>query len=140
MPTELVWEGKFDAKGCKKAPLHVQLPFQEVETVNESALDRGKQLDLFHAGQPRAWRNRLIWGDKKYVLPSLLPEFAGQINLIYIDPPFAVGSDFQLHGECAKRSGDPVQFGDHAGPGPLNGHAFKKMQIIAPIESEQVDG
>lgn len=96
MPTELVWEGKFDAKGCKKAPLRVQLPFQEVETVNESAQDREKQLDLFHTGQPRAWRNRLIWGDKKYVLPSLLPEFAGQINLIYIDPPFAVGSDFSF--------------------------------------------
>jgi hypothetical protein len=28
------------------------------------------------------WRNRLIWGDKKYVLPSLLPEFAGKVTLI----------------------------------------------------------
>ncbi len=27
-------------------------------------------------------------GDKKYVLPSLLPEFAGKVNLTYIDPPF----------------------------------------------------
>jgi adenine specific DNA methylase Mod len=30
------------------------------------------------------------------VLPSLLPEFAGKVNLIYIDPPFNVGSDFSF--------------------------------------------
>ena len=42
------------------------------------------------------WRNRLIWGDKKYVLPSLLAEFAGQVNLIYIDPPFDTGADFSF--------------------------------------------
>jgi hypothetical protein len=42
------------------------------------------------------WRNRLIWGDKKYVLPSLLPEFAGKLDLIYIDPPFATGADFSF--------------------------------------------
>ena len=46
--------------------------------------------------QNTEWRNRLIWGDKKYVLPSLLPEFAGKVNLIYIDPPFNVGSDFSF--------------------------------------------
>ena len=42
------------------------------------------------------WRNRLIWGDKKYVLPSLLAEFAGKVNLIYIDPPFDTGADFSF--------------------------------------------
>ena len=38
----------------------------------------------------------MIWGDKKYVLPSLLPEFAGKVNLIYIDPPFDTGADFSF--------------------------------------------
>jgi adenine-specific DNA-methyltransferase len=38
----------------------------------------------------------LIWGDKKYVLPSLLDEFAGKVNLICIDPPFNVGADFSF--------------------------------------------
>ena len=48
--------------------------------------------------QPDAqpWRNRLIWGDKKYVLPALLEEFAGKVNLIYIDPPFDTGADFSF--------------------------------------------
>jgi 16S rRNA G966 N2-methylase RsmD len=31
-------------------------------------------------------------GDKKYVLPSLLAEYAGKVNLIYIDPPFDTGA------------------------------------------------
>ncbi len=42
-----------------------------------------------------AWHNRLILGDKQYVLPALLPEFAGKVNLIYIDPPFMTGRDFK---------------------------------------------
>ena len=44
--------------------------------------------------QPTDFRNRLIWGDNKRVIASLLPEFGGQVNLIYIDPPFDVGADF----------------------------------------------
>jgi len=47
-----------------------------------------------HPSRAAEWRNRLIWGDKKYVLPSLLEEFAGKVNLIYIDPPFDTGANF----------------------------------------------
>ncbi len=97
--TELIWEGKYK-DGKKATPIRIALPFQTIETVNESSQQRQKTLDFF-ASEPTAqygeeWRNRLIWGDKKYVLPSLLPEFAGKINLIYIDPPFNVGSDFSF--------------------------------------------
>jgi adenine specific DNA methylase Mod len=67
-----------------------------VETVNESAQDRQKSLDLFGSGRDIEWRNRLIWGDKKYVLPALAAELAGQADLVYIDPPFATGQDFSL--------------------------------------------
>jgi DNA modification methylase len=93
--TELIWDGKYDENGKRVAPLRVALPFQTVETVNESAKDR--QLNLFQAAsKARPWRNRLIWGDKKYVLPSLLSEFAGKVDLIYIDPPFDTGADFSF--------------------------------------------
>ena len=70
MPTELIWDGKYNADGTKRSPLRVELPFQTVETVNESAQDRQRSFDLFSVGRPADWRNRLIWGDKKYVLPS----------------------------------------------------------------------
>jgi len=51
---------------------------------------------MLFSGRPTGWRNRLIWGDKKYVLPSLLSEFASQVSLIYIDPPFATGDNFSF--------------------------------------------
>src|ERR1700726_922796 len=94
--TELIWEGKYDADGKRVPPLRVALPFQTVETVNESAQDRQKGFQFGSGFREEAWRNRLIWGDKKYVLPSLLSEFAGKVNLIYIDPPFDTGADFSF--------------------------------------------
>lgn len=42
------------------------------------------------------WKNKLIWGDNKYVMSALLEKFAGKIDLIYIDPPFATGADFSF--------------------------------------------
>ena len=92
---ELVWDGKYDARGRRVAPLRVALPFQTVETVNESAQERQRSLFVAEP-EVTGWRNRLIWGDKKYVLPALLEEFAGKVGLIYIDPPFASGQDFAL--------------------------------------------
>ena len=94
--TELIWDGKYDAKGKRATPVRIALPFQTVETVNESAGERQLTLDSMIQGRESAWRNRLIWGDKKYVLPSLLPEFAGKVDLIYIDPPFDTGADFSF--------------------------------------------
>jgi len=92
---ELTWKGKYDKTGKKAAPLKIPLPLQTVETINESTQERQKSIELFlRRGQVATWRNRLIWSDRKYVLPSLLPEFAGQVNLVYIDPPFDTGEDF----------------------------------------------
>ncbi len=105
---ELIWDGKY--KDNKKvAPVRISLPFQTIETVNESAQERQKMLDFFSDGKKSEWRNRLIWGDKKYVLPSLLEEFAGKVNLIYIDPPFATGADFSF---TAQVPDDPDTDGD----------------------------
>jgi adenine-specific DNA-methyltransferase len=93
---ELIWDGKYDAAGRRVAPLRVALPFQTIETVNESAQDRQKGFQFGAGFRQEEWRNRLIWGDKKYVLASLLPEFAGKVKLIYIDPPFDTGADFSF--------------------------------------------
>ncbi len=112
--TELIWEGKYKdpdkkpGQAQKVTPVRIALPFQTIETVNESSQQRQKSLDFF-ASEPttqynKEWRNRLIWGDKKYVLPSLLPEFAGKVNLICIDRPFNIGADFSF---TAKISSNP---------------------------------
>jgi adenine-specific DNA-methyltransferase len=104
--TELVWPGKYNEDGTLKEVPRVSLPFQVIETVNESRATReakkggvqgglfdvyeGKEGDTFEAG----WRNKLIWGDNLLVMGSLLEKFAGKIDLIYIDPPFGTGTDF----------------------------------------------
>jgi len=92
---ELIWDGKYDKDGRRPASLRLALPFQTVETVNESAQDRQRSL-FFTDDRNTEWRNRLIWGDKKYVLPALANDFMGAVDLIYIDPPFATGQDFSL--------------------------------------------
>jgi len=88
--TKLDWEGK------RTEVERVELPFQLVETVNEP---RAKTMDMFvpRIGDDK-WYNMLIWGDNKLVMNSLIGNgFAGKINLIYIDPPFATGADFTLN-------------------------------------------
>ena len=89
--TRLYWPGK------RTEVERVILPFQTVETINKSKADRD-ELTLFRQkGEPvPGWRNKLIWGDNKYIMANLLFEFAGKINLIYIDPPFATGADFSI--------------------------------------------
>lgn len=106
--TELVWPGKYNEDGTLREVPRVSLPFQVIETVNESRATRevkkrgvqgtlfdiyeGKEGDTFEAG----WRNKLIWGDNLLVMGSLLEKFAGKIDLVYIDPPFDTGSDFSF--------------------------------------------
>jgi DNA modification methylase len=97
--TELVWEGK------RTQVERIALPFQVVETINVSRATRedtplltGLRTNPAPDANPEGdgWRNKLIWGDNKYVLASLLEEFAGKIDLIYIDPPFDIGDNFSF--------------------------------------------
>lgn len=106
--TELVWPGKYNEDGTLKEVPRVNLPFQVIETVNESRATREakklpQQSTLFdvYDGQEgdtveTGWKNKLIWGDNLLVMGSLLEKFAGKVDLIYIDPPFATGSDFSF--------------------------------------------
>jgi adenine-specific DNA-methyltransferase len=92
LAVRLEWEGK---------PTQVErlvLPFQTVETINESRATRERDVGgLFGATVDRtAARNQLIWGDNKLVMSSLLADYAGQVKLVYIDPPFDTGTDFSF--------------------------------------------
>ncbi len=52
---ELVWDGKYK-DGKKVAPVRIALPFQTIETVNESAQERQRSLELYSAGRETEWR------------------------------------------------------------------------------------
>jgi adenine-specific DNA-methyltransferase len=106
---ELLWEDKYDKfeKGERVLIEKPNLPFQVVETINRPRL---KDLEggIFNPSQyypeskypenyPKDWKNKLIWGDNKLVMSSLIKQgWVGTINLIYIDPPFFTGSDFTI--------------------------------------------
>jgi len=113
--TELIWAEKykdFVRPGKKTEIERIALPFQLTETVNEPRMKdyEGGFGKMFYPkteypeNYPEDWKNKLIWGDNKIVLESLLrgdkssgiPSMAGKINLIYIDPPFFTGSDFSI--------------------------------------------
>ena len=97
--TELVWEGKYDECGNRREVdiAGCAMPMQKIETIDEPA-SRLSQTGLFDAQKAHKddFRNMLIWGDNKLVMASLLKDFKGKIDLIYIDPPFDVGADFTM--------------------------------------------
>lgn len=103
---ELVWPGKYDEDGNLFEVDRPRLPFQKIETVNDTVTNRKKkagQLTLFDLYTENTsdtmgdnWKNKLIWGDNKYILSGLLTNYTGKIDLIYIDPPFDVGADFSF--------------------------------------------
>ncbi|MBW2200608.1 MAG: site-specific DNA-methyltransferase [Deltaproteobacteria bacterium] len=101
MKTELIWEGKYDEYGKRRAVdiAGCAMPLQRIETVDEPASRAYVQGNLFDPVKSHSddFRNRLIWGDNKLVMASLLKEFKGKIDLIYIDPPFDVGADFTMN-------------------------------------------
>lgn len=112
MRTELVWEGKYD-EYCRRREVDVAgsaMPLQKIETVDEPTSRLGDQTGLFNPAKahPDEFRNRFIWGDNKLVMASLLKEFKGKIDLIYIDQPFDVGADFTMNvpiGDAAETVG-----------------------------------
>jgi len=100
LKTELVWEGKYDEVGNRREvdAAGFSMPLQRIETVDEPRSRIESQGEMFDAKRAHLddFRNMLIWGDNKPVIASLLKEFRGRVDLIYIDPPFDVGADFTM--------------------------------------------
>lgn len=98
--TELIWEGKYDEYGSRREVdiAGAAMPLQKIETVDEPRSRAAVQGSLFDPIEAHRddFRNMLIWGDNKLVMSSLLKEYKGKIDLIYIDPPFDVGADFTM--------------------------------------------
>ncbi len=99
--TELIWEGKYDEYGNRREVdvAGMSMPMQRIETIDEPASRLKAQGELFSPQKAHRddFRNMLIWGDNKLVMASLLKDFKGKIDLIYIDPPFDVGADFTMN-------------------------------------------
>jgi len=101
----LFWNGR------NETVINAVLPFHSIEHIDEPRKEEqpeGVMGDLFatdfQGRQLKGWTNKLIWGDNRLILSSLVNgplreeiEKQGGLKLIYIDPPFAVGADFSYN-------------------------------------------
>ncbi|MPM31565.1 hypothetical protein SDC9_78121 [bioreactor metagenome] len=67
----------------------------------------------------QGWINKIFWGDNLQVMSHLLKEYRGQVDLIYIDPPFDSKADYkktiEIRGNAATSdasSFEEKQYGD----------------------------
>lgn len=110
LKTELIWPGKSALVET------TVLPFQSIERIDEPRKGTSQQFDLFSMSestgrQSGGWINKLIWGDNSLILSSLVNgpmrneiDKAGGLKLVYIDPPFDVGSDFSMDIQVGENS------------------------------------
>ena len=78
---ELTWPGKYGADGSRTRPTRGVEPLRVIERF---------------PGPAGASANRLVAGDNLRTLPALLAEFAGRVDLVYLDPPFGTGDAFRV--------------------------------------------
>ncbi len=108
---KLVWDTK-----PKRAPNPRDIEFQTAEIVIPNPQETQSSLPLFATPQSgltslfpeqmgelplggyeidKTQMNRLIWGDNLLAMQALLAQgYAGKVDLIYIDPPFASSADY----------------------------------------------
>lgn len=53
------------------------------------------QLKETHGEEVNGWINKIFWGDNLQVMSHLLKEYRGQVDFIYIDPPFDSKADYK---------------------------------------------
>ena len=85
MPT-LNWIGK-----DKVVNHHHKVPF--------CVLKHEKRFDAPDGLPANSIDNKIIHGDNLYALKSLLPEFEGKVNCIYIDPPYNTGKEEWIYSD-----------------------------------------
>ena len=86
MPT-LTWVGK-----DKVVNHHHDVPFK--------VLQQQSRFDAPDGSPVNSTDNRIIHGDNLEALKSLLPEFEGKVNCIYIDPPYNTGNEGWLYNDA----------------------------------------
>ncbi|MBP5504349.1 MAG: site-specific DNA-methyltransferase [Bacteroidales bacterium] len=71
-------------KGKRPFQSTIFFPAQLKETYGEPSEYEGKD-----------WFNKIFWGDNLQVMSHLLKQYRGQVDLIYIDPPFDSKADYK---------------------------------------------
>lgn len=147
---ELLWNGKsYDTT-------NVSLPFQIIEHIDEPREEKKVEIqgDLFdeRGRQLKGWTNKLIWGNNSLIISSLINgplrkeiDKQGGLKLVYIDPPFDVGDDFEFDIEIEnkklvkKRNAlEQLAFSDTWGKGEDSflSMIYERLKLIKNLMSE----
>jgi len=90
---------------------HLSVPFRQLVVDKDKSLSDNPDLD----------DNLIIHGDNLHALKALLPQYAGKVNCIYIDPPYNTGEEGWCYNdtvnaplirEWLKKSANPVDKDD----------------------------
>ncbi len=125
---QLVWKGKDEQDGedlvVPAIPIHIQeqiSPKAIIEDLREATAGRREhQLDIWASDfngmpfservdfyrHPMKWSNRMILGDSLQVMASLADKegLKGQVQMIYVDPPYGIASARIGKYRCARGS------------------------------------
>ncbi len=103
--TELTWLGK------EVSSSEVPLPLESIEEIEEHPMSNASDLSNCKARKNNIWRNKLVHSDNKFLLATINSgclkqeiDSVGGISLIYIDPPFDVGTDFSMERKIGEES------------------------------------
>jgi len=91
-------KSRWNGNGSNKTPnttLGVALSYEGKRDEKEILTTEPSQVRVLWGPKAEAAPNRLYYGDNLPILASLIPEYAGKVRLIYIDPPYATKSVFQ---------------------------------------------
>ena len=89
---KLIWEGKSEKSVKLKELKNRLLNYYKIFEVHPEVNEQKIQNNLYK----KDWRNKLFWGNNMEVLYHLLNNFKGKVDLIYIDPPFFSGTNYQI--------------------------------------------
>ena len=147
---ELLWNGK------SNEITNVNLPFQIIEHVDEPRKNIEPELqgNLFDERGRKliGWTNKLIWGNNSLILSSLINgeirediKKQGGLKLVYIDPPFNVGDNFEFEIEIGKEklskkrnALEQLAFGDTWGKGEDSflSMIYERLKLIYSLLDE----
>lgn len=101
------------------------------------------QLKEVHGEEVDGWRNKIFWGDNLQVMSHLLKQFRGQVDLVYIDPPFDSKAEYkktiELKGNQAQSSPtsfEEKQYGDIWTNDEYLQFMFERLVLIRELMSE----
>ncbi len=87
------------------------------ENIEDSKLRYSDYFETVNLGlgdfQGDEWKNLLFWGENLKVLHYLTNTFSGKIDLIYVDPPFFSGTNYQIKIEENGNEYDSIAYFDH---------------------------